>query len=101
MPSDLDKAVESSAALAKKAEKPGFLTSEFWMAAGTFAAGLLVKLGIIVEAGPVAATIGTIAMLVGPVVYILARSGIKKGAGEALAFLLTELSKKENDKPTG
>ena len=95
MPSDLDKALESSAALARKARKPGFLTSEFWMAAGTFIAGLLVKLGVVVEAGPVAAAVGTIGMLAGPVVYILARSGVKRGAAEALAYLAGELGKQK------
>lgn len=97
MPDSLDDALAKSEALAKKAEKPGFLTSEFWMAAGTFAAGLLVRAGIVVEAGPIAATIGTIGMFAGPVVYILARSGLKKGLGEALAYVLAELTKKKDE----
>ncbi len=94
MSTSLDEALARSEELVKKAEKPGFMTSEFWLAASTTAIGLLVKLSVIgSETSPVAQAVSSVMIVAGPVVYILARSGIKKGFAEVLAYLTAELNK--------
>jgi len=90
-----EKFAERAEKLAKKAEKPGFLTSEFWLAAATTTVGLLIKAGILAsETSGIAQAISSIMVVAGPVVYILARSGVKKGLAEVLAYLAESAKKK-------
>lgn len=95
----LDEAIDSQKKVLEKAKKPGFLTSEFWLAAATTLVGALVKFGILAtETSGAAQIISTLMVVAGPVVYILARSGLKKGGVQALAQLLEALNKQEKDK---
>lgn len=90
----LEEAIDNQKKVVEKAKKPGFLTSEFWLAAASTLTGILLKVGLIAsETSGAAQIISTLMVIAGPVVYIIARSGLKKGGVEALAHLLEVLNK--------
>jgi len=88
---------DRAAAMEKKAEKPGFLTSEFWASCvgqPLVALGAALKL---VDAGsPIAAAIVGIIGLAGPIVFTFWRSGLKKALALGATTITTELAKKES-----
>lgn len=96
MPKSLDEALDMAEELEKKARKPGFLTSEFWLAAATTLTGILVKTGVLAsETTAPAQVISSLMVIAGPVAYILARSGLKKGLAEVLTHLTNQAAKEE------
>lgn len=82
-----EKFVERTEKLAKKAEKSGFMTSEFWAAAATTIIGLAGKLGLFGAESAIAQALSSILITAGPIVYIVARCGVKKALGEIISYL--------------
>jgi hypothetical protein len=95
----LDEAIKSQTEINKKAEKPGFLTSEFWASAvGAPLTAGLVALKLLDAGSPIAAAIVGVVGIAGPIGYAFMRGGLKKALAAAIPLLQEALKKKDSEK---